>query len=87
MVIAEKLIRSYFTIVRKNIQDTVPKSIMHFLVNYIKDNLQSELVHSLYRTEHINELLQESELIATRRREAQQMLQVNFNNDNKMGCG
>lgn len=34
----ERLIRNYFLIVRKNIQDTVPKSIMHFLVNYVKVN-------------------------------------------------
>lgn len=42
--IIEKLIKSYFYIVRKSIQDTVPKAIMHFLVNYVQDNLQSELV-------------------------------------------
>lgn len=42
--IIEKLIKSYFFIVRKSIQDTVPKAIMHFLVNYVQDNLQSELV-------------------------------------------
>lgn len=44
--IIEKLIKSYFYIVRKSIQDTVPKAIMHFLVNYVQDNLQSELVRS-----------------------------------------
>lgn len=34
--IAERLIKSYFLIVRKSIQDTVPKAIMHFLVNFVK---------------------------------------------------
>lgn len=70
------MIRSYFLIVRKNIQDTVPKAIMHFLVNYVKDNLQSELVSHLYKQEQIDKLLDESEHIATRRREAAEMLKV-----------
>ena len=42
--IIERLIKTYFVIVRKSIQDSVPKAIMHFLVNYVQDNLQSELV-------------------------------------------
>ena len=74
----EKLIRSYFLIVRKNIQDSVPKAVMHFLVNFIKDQLQSELVASLYKTsthEH-DELLDESGQIAQRRKDAQEMLEV-----------
>ncbi|CAF0924474.1 unnamed protein product [Adineta steineri] len=76
--VIEKLIRSYFLIVRKNIQDTVPKAIMHFLVNYVKDQLQSELVASLYKTsthEH-DELLDESGHIAQRRKDAQEMLEA-----------
>ncbi|XP_052781537.1 dynamin-1-like protein isoform X2 [Mya arenaria] len=74
--LVERLIKSYFMIVRKNIQDTVPKSIMHFLVNYIKDNLQSELVSQLYKKEEIDVLLEESEHIANRRIEAQEMVQA-----------
>ncbi|CAF0975920.1 unnamed protein product [Adineta ricciae] len=76
--VIEKLIRSYFLIVRKNIQDSVPKAIMHFLVNYVKDQLQSELVASLYKTsthEH-DELLDESGQIAQRRKDAQEMLEA-----------
>uniref|UniRef100_A0A8C2NEK5 Dynamin-1-like protein n=1 Tax=Capra hircus TaxID=9925 RepID=A0A8C2NEK5_CAPHI len=41
--VIERLIKSYFLIVRKNIQDSVPKAVMHFLVNHVKDTLQSEL--------------------------------------------
>lgn len=63
-------------IVKKNIQDTIPKAIMHFLVNFIKDNLQSELVSSLYKKEELEFLLEESEHIAQRRNEASEMLQV-----------
>jgi len=63
-------------IVRKNIQDSVPKAIMHFLVNFIKDNLQSELVSQLYKKEEQDTLLEESEHIAQRRKEALEMVQV-----------
>ncbi len=72
----ERLIKSYFLIVRKNIQDSVPKAIMHFLVNHVKDNLQSELVSHLYKTEMFTKLLDESQHIAARRKEAADMLQV-----------
>ena len=54
--VSERLIQSYFLIVQKNIQDNVPKAIMHFLVNNAKDNLQSELVSQLYKKEEIDYL-------------------------------
>ncbi|XP_066285018.1 dynamin-1-like protein isoform X9 [Branchiostoma lanceolatum] len=71
--VIERLIKSYFLIVRKNIQDSVPKAIMHFLVNFVKDNLQSELVSQLYKTDFFSDLLQESDQIGTRRKEAAEM--------------
>ena len=74
--VIERLIKSYFYIVRKSIQDAVPKAIMHFLVNYVKDNLQSELVSSLYKQEEIASLLSESEHIGQRRKEAAEMLEA-----------
>jgi hypothetical protein len=51
---------------------------MHFLVNFVQDQLQSELVALLYKTsnnEH-DELLNESSQIAQRRKDAQEMLEV-----------
>lgn len=74
--VIERLIKSYFYIVRKSIQDTVPKAIMHFLVNYVKDNLQSELVTHLYKPDTVDELLTESEHIAQRRKEVADMLKA-----------
>lgn len=74
--VIERLIKSYFYIVRKSIQDSVPKSVMHFLVNYVKDNLQSELVSSLYKADQIDSLLSESEHIGQRRKEAAEMLEA-----------
>lgn len=76
----ERLIKSYFYIVRKSIQDSVPKAIMHFLVNYVKDNLQSELVTHLYKSDHAEQLLNESDHISIRRREAADMLKVSGGN-------
>ena len=76
--VIERLIRSYYLIIRKNIQDSVPKAIMHFLVNFIKDNLQSELVTHLYKHDQFDNLLKESEQIALRRQEASEMLKVFF---------
>ncbi|MEQ2272671.1 Dynamin-1-like protein [Xenotaenia resolanae] len=74
--VIERLIKSYFLIVRKNIQDSVPKAVMHFLVNHVKDCLQSELVGQLYKTALLNDLLTESVDMAQRRNEAADMLKV-----------
>ncbi|XP_066489427.1 dynamin-1-like protein isoform X4 [Tiliqua scincoides] len=74
--VIERLIKSYFLIVRKNIQDSVPKAVMHFLVNHVKDTLQSELVGQLYKTLLLDDLLTESEDMAQRRKEAADMLQA-----------
>lgn len=49
---------------------------MHFLVNHVKDCLQSELVGQLYKTVLLNDLLTESEDMAQRRNEAADMLKV-----------
>uniref|UniRef100_G3NJK3 Dynamin-1-like protein n=1 Tax=Gasterosteus aculeatus aculeatus TaxID=481459 RepID=G3NJK3_GASAC len=74
--VIERLIKSYFLIVRKNIQDSVPKAVMHFLVNHVKDCLQSELVGQLYKAGLLDDLLTESEDMAQRRTEAADMLKV-----------
>ncbi|KAM9854440.1 dynamin-1-like protein isoform 2-T2 [Aulostomus maculatus] len=74
--VIERLIKSYFLIVRKNIQDSVPKAVMHFLVNHVKDCLQSELVGQLYKTALLDDLLTESEDMAQRRNEAADMLKA-----------
>ena len=72
----EKLIRSYFVIVRQSIQDSIPKAVMHCLVNFVKDDLQHRLVSELYRTESYDALMDESEEIFTRRREIGEMVKA-----------
>ena len=54
--------------VRKNYIDMVPKTIMYFLVNHVKDEMQNELVSELYREAEVGFLMKEAEDIATRRR-------------------
>lgn len=49
---------------------------MHFLVNHVKDSLQSELVGQLYKSALLSDLLTESEDMAQRRNEAADMLKV-----------
>lgn len=74
--VIQRLIKSYFLIVRKSIQDSVPKTVMHFLVNHVKDNLQSELVGRLYKSQLLDNLLTESMDVAAQRTEAAAMLKA-----------
>merc|ERR1719203_2718972 len=62
--VIKSLIDSYFAIVRKNFIDMVPKTIMYFLVNHVRDAMQNELVSELYRDAEIGNLMQEAEDIA-----------------------
>ncbi|XP_077418293.1 dynamin-1-like protein isoform X2 [Vanacampus margaritifer] len=74
--VIQRLIKSYFLIVRKTIQDSVPKTVMHFLVNFVKEHLQSELVGQLYKQTLLKDLLIESQDTAQQRTEVAQMLQA-----------
>lgn len=67
---------SYFDIVRRNVMDTVPKSIMFFLVNESKNRVQNELVASLYKEQLFSELLEEGPNVAARRQACEKMLAV-----------
>lgn len=55
---------------------SVPKTVMHFLVNFVKEHLQSELVGQLYKQSLLQELLIESQETAQQRTEVAQMLEV-----------
>ncbi|XP_029295453.1 dynamin-1-like protein isoform X1 [Cottoperca gobio] len=74
--VIQRLINSYFLIVRQSIQDSVPKTVMHFLVNFVKEHLQSELVGQLYKQPLLQELLIESQDTAQQRTEVAQMLEA-----------
>uniref|UniRef100_A0A3Q3IVI0 Dynamin-1-like protein n=1 Tax=Monopterus albus TaxID=43700 RepID=A0A3Q3IVI0_MONAL len=74
--VIQRLIKCYFLIVRKSIQDSVPKTVMHFLVNFVKEHLQSELVGQLYKQPLLQELLIESQDTAQQRTEVALMLEA-----------
>lgn len=71
--VIKSLIESYFKIVRLNFIDLVPKTIMYFLVNHVRDAIQNELVSELYRDAEVGNLMQEAEDIAQRRETCQEM--------------
>ena len=70
------LIHSYFNIVKREMIDMVPKAITLTLVNHSKENLQRELLQELYKPDVLEDLLKESELVVTRRKEVVSMVQA-----------
>lgn len=70
------LISSYFDIVKKTVKDTVPKSIMLFLVNKTKQEIQSELVRHLYKEDQFPLLLQEADDVAEKRQSCVKLIRL-----------
>lgn len=44
----KRLIVSYFNVVKKNVNDSIPKTIVTFLVNHCKNSCEKILVNNLY---------------------------------------
>ncbi len=63
----QNLIQSYFAIVKKNIADLVPKTIMAFLINESKNIAQRELVGEIYKQANLEALLVEDPEISQKR--------------------
>ena len=55
-----KLIQNYFPIVKKTVQDQIPKIVMCKIINHMKENMQNELLHKLLKEKDVD-LLKESE--------------------------
>ena len=70
----QRLIASYFNIVRETIADQVPKAVMHLLVNHSKDVVQNRLVSELYKEELFTELLYEDDGIKGEREKCEKLL-------------
>ncbi|KAB1993786.1 hypothetical protein ERO13_D13G049100v2 [Gossypium hirsutum] len=76
IAVTKLLLRSYYDIVRKNIEDSVPKAIMHFLVNHTKRELHNVFIKKLYRENLFEEMLQEPDEIASKRKRTRETLRV-----------
>ncbi|KDP30000.1 hypothetical protein JCGZ_18767 [Jatropha curcas] len=76
IAVTKLLLRSYYDIVRKNIEDSIPKAIMHFLVNHTKRELHNVFIKKLYRENLFEEMLQEPDEIATKRKHTRDKLRV-----------
>jgi hypothetical protein len=74
--IIKSLILSYFNIVKRNICDLVPKTVMHFTVNAAKDIMQKELVTQLYKEDIFKNLLKEPDDVSERRTHCKEMLEI-----------
>lgn len=59
VIVTRILLGSYYSISRGILTDTVPKAVMHFLVNSVARGLQQHLIQSLYHPNVVSSLLTE----------------------------
>ncbi|XP_052205224.1 dynamin-related protein 3A-like isoform X2 [Diospyros lotus] len=76
IAVTKLLLRSYYDIVRKNIEDSIPKAIMHFLVNHTKRDLHNVFINKLYRENLFEEMLQEPDDVELKRKRTRETLRV-----------
>lgn len=72
--IIKNLISSYYHVVKKNVSDLVPKTIMCFLVNESKRMAETEMINQLYKSSELDTLLQEDPYIARKRKNTKETL-------------
>ncbi|KAG2593869.1 hypothetical protein PVAP13_5NG012673 [Panicum virgatum] len=76
IAITKLLLKSYYNIVRKNVEDFIPKAIMHFLVNHTKRALHNYLITKLYKDDLLEDLLKEPDEITIKRKQIKENLKV-----------
>ncbi|KAG9458898.1 hypothetical protein H6P81_003406 [Aristolochia fimbriata] len=76
ILVTKLLLKSYYDIVRKNIEDSVPKAIMLFLVNHAKRELLNVFIGKLYITDLFEEMLQEPDETTIKRKRLRETYQV-----------
>ncbi|XP_043346394.1 dynamin-3 isoform X4 [Dermochelys coriacea] len=70
------LVDSYMSIINKCIRDLIPKTIMHLMINNVKEFINAELLAHLYSSEDQNTLMEESAEQAQRRDEGLRLYQA-----------
>jgi dynamin 1-like protein len=76
LAIMRMLIESYFDIVRKRLQDMVPKAIITFLVNKSKETLQATLVTKLYKPENVTVMMKEGSEASQKRKDLETITEM-----------
>ncbi|XP_055351896.1 dynamin-1-like protein [Paramacrobiotus metropolitanus] len=75
--ITAQLVREYFEVIRRIVRDSVPKVIVRFLVNAVRDEVLKELMTRIASSPQVYApLLAESEVMATKRKNYSQRLDV-----------
>ncbi|XP_055346696.1 uncharacterized protein LOC129594136 [Paramacrobiotus metropolitanus] len=75
--ITVQLVREYFEVIRRIVRDSVPKVIIRFLINAIRDEVLQELLTKVAaNSETFTPLLTESEIIATKRKNYTEKLEL-----------
>ncbi|VAH31725.1 unnamed protein product [Triticum turgidum subsp. durum] len=75
IAIVKLLVKSYYDIVRKSIEDAVPKAIMHFLITfYLEESLYNDDL--VCRESLLDDMLRETDEVLIRRQRIQETLQV-----------
>jgi dynamin 1-like protein len=68
------MILSYFVIVQRRVEDALPKSFVHFIINHFRENLNTQLITALHQKEKLSNLLAEEADIMVKRERAQERL-------------
>ena len=72
--IIKNLISSYYNVVKKNVSDIVPKTIMCMLVNESKLQAKNEMINQIYKSSELEVLLQEDPYVARKRKSTKETL-------------
>lgn len=72
----KRLIVSYFNVVKKNVNDSIPKAIVTFLVNHCRNSCEKILVNNLYVEDLFQELLLEQDYVVKEREKLNQELHI-----------
>ncbi len=73
--IIEFLVQIYFSFEKEKVEDSVPKSVMFSMVNYMRDEAQEKLFAEMFKS-NLDELFKESKECSERRSEAEHMLKA-----------